>query len=68
MPSNLCLRPTDRLCYACAPSCFSGITPRNPSILKLLRYTKFSENAGYGMDKIYSWERLTGEKVDIETN
>lgn len=42
--------------------------PRNPTILKLFRYTKISDNAGYGMDKIYSWERLTGEKVDIETN
>ena len=42
--------------------------PRNPSILKLFRYTKISDNAGYGMDKIYSWERLTGEKVEIETN
>ena len=42
--------------------------PRNPSILKLFRYTKASDNAGYGMDKIYSWERLTGEKVDIETS
>ncbi len=39
-----------------------------PSILKLFRYTKASDNAGYGMDKIYSWERLTGEKVDIETS
>ena len=41
---------------------------RNPTILKLFRYTKISDNAGYGMDKIYSCERLTGEKVDIETN
>ncbi len=43
-------------------------SPRNPTILKLFRYTKISDNAGYGMDKIYSWERLTGEKVDIETD
>jgi ATP-dependent DNA helicase RecG len=42
--------------------------PRNPSILKLFRYTKISDNAGYGMDKIYSWERLTGEKVEIVTD
>jgi len=42
--------------------------PRNPSILKLFRYTKISDNAGYGMDKIYSWERLTGEKVDVVTD
>ena len=43
-------------------------SPRNPTILKLFRYTKISDNAGYGMDKIYSWERLTGEKVEIETD
>jgi ATP-dependent DNA helicase RecG len=42
--------------------------PRNPSLLKLFRYTKISDNAGYGMDKIYSWERLTGEKVEIVTD
>lgn len=42
--------------------------PRNPTILKLFRYTKISDNAGYGMDKIYSWERLTGKNVDIETD
>lgn len=42
--------------------------PRNPTILKLFRYAKLSENAGYGIDKIYSWERLTGEKVEISTD
>ena len=42
--------------------------PRNPSLLKLFRYTKISDNAGYGMDKIYSWERLTGEKVEVMTD
>ena len=42
--------------------------PRNPSLLKLFRYTKISDNAGYGMDKIYSWERLTGEKVEVVTD
>lgn len=36
--------------------------------MKLFLYTKISDNAVHGMDKIYSWERLTGEKVDIETN
>lgn len=41
--------------------------PRNPTILKLFRYAKLSENAGYGIDDIYSWERLTGEKVEIST-
>lgn len=43
-------------------------SPRNPSILKLFRYAKLSENAGYGIDKIYSWERLTGEKVEFATD
>lgn len=42
--------------------------PRNPSLLKLFRYTKISDNAGYGMDKIYSWERLTGGKVEVMTD
>ena len=42
--------------------------PRNPTILKLFRYAKLSENAGYGIDKIYSWERLTGEKVEFATD
>lgn len=42
--------------------------PRNPTILKLFRYAKLSENAGYGINKIYSWERLTGEKVEFCTD
>lgn len=42
--------------------------PRNPTILKLFRYAKLSENAGYGINKIYSWERLTGEKVEFTTD
>lgn len=43
-------------------------TPRNPVILKLFRYAKLSENAGYGIDKIYSWERLTGERVEFTSD
>lgn len=43
-------------------------SPRNPTILKLFRYAKLSENAGYGIDKIYSWERLTGEKVEFTSD
>lgn len=43
-------------------------SPRNPTILKLFRYAKLSENAGYGIDKIYSWERLTGEKVEFASD
>ncbi len=43
-------------------------SPRNPTILKLFRFAKLSENAGYGIDKIYSWERLTGEKVEFASD
>ena len=43
-------------------------SPRNPIILKLFRFAKLSENAGYGIDKIYSWERLTGEKVEFASD
>ncbi|MBQ3711492.1 MAG: putative DNA binding domain-containing protein [Bacteroidales bacterium] len=43
-------------------------SPRNPNILKLFRYAKLSENAGYGINKIYSWERYTGEKVEFATD
>lgn len=38
------------------------------TIRKLFRYAKLSENAGYGIDKIYSWERLTGEKVEFASD
>jgi len=45
--------------------------PRNPGIIKLFRYAKLGENAGYGIDKMLKWESLTGEKVvfsgDIES-
>lgn len=37
--------------------------PRNPSIIRLFRHPKLSENAGYGIDKISDWKRLTGKSV-----
>ena len=37
--------------------------PRNPSIIKFFRYPKLAENAGYGIEKILHWERLTGKPV-----
>ncbi|MDD6141517.1 MAG: ATP-binding protein, partial [Bacteroidales bacterium] len=37
--------------------------PRNPSIIKFFRYPKLAENAGYGIEKIFRWERLTGKPV-----
>ena len=42
--------------------------PRNPNIIKLFRYAKLSENAGYGIDKILKWELLTGQKVNFATD
>ena len=42
--------------------------PRNPSIIKFFRYAKLSENAGYGIDKMIGWERLTGKDVMFETD
>lgn len=42
--------------------------PRNPSIIKLFRHPKLSENAGYGIDKILSWKKLTGKAVTFESD
>lgn len=42
--------------------------PRNPTLIKLFRYAKLSENAGYGIDKMLSWERLTRKKVKFESD
>ena len=38
--------------------------PRNPNIIKFFRYAKLGENAGYGIDKMLAWERLTKETLD----
>lgn len=42
--------------------------PRNPSIIRLFRHPKLSENAGYGIDKILGWEKLTGKAVTLESD
>lgn len=42
--------------------------PRNPSIIRLFRHPKLSENAGYGIDKISGWEKLTGMAVTFESD
>lgn len=40
---------------------------RNPTIAKLFRYVGIAENAGYGMNKLATWEALTGTKPTIES-
>ena len=35
---------------------------RNPTIAKLFRFVGIAENAGYGMNKLASWETLTGTR------
>ncbi len=42
--------------------------PRNPSIIRLFRHPKLSENAGYGIDKILGWKNLTGKTVTFESD
>ena len=43
--------------------------PRNPSIIKLFRHPRLSENAGYGIDKILiRWKELTGKDVIFESD
>ena len=37
--------------------------PRNPTIAKLFRFAKLAENVGFGIDKLKSWEQLTGNDV-----
>ena len=42
--------------------------PRNPSIIRLFRHPKLSENAGYGIYKILGWEKLTGKPVTFDSD
>ena len=42
--------------------------PRNPSIIKFFRYAKLGENAGYGIDKMLAWEKLTKGKVEFTSD
>ena len=41
---------------------------RNPTIAKLFRFVGIAENAGYGMNKLASWETLTGTCPTIESD
>jgi ATP-dependent DNA helicase RecG len=40
--------------------------PRNPTIAKLFRFANLAENAGLGIDKLKSWEQLTGKSFSIQ--
>lgn len=42
--------------------------PRNPNIISLFRFARQGENAGYGIDKIMRWTKLTGLEVDFESD
>lgn len=41
---------------------------RNPTIAKLFRFVGIAENVGYGMNKLVSWESLTGTRPTIESD
>lgn len=42
--------------------------PRNPELIKLFRFAKLSENAGYGIDKMLTWEKLTQNSVEFTSD
>lgn len=42
--------------------------PRNPNLIKFFRYAKLGENAGYGIDKMLVWEKLTKGKVEFASD
>lgn len=42
--------------------------PRNPSLIRFFRYAKLGENAGFGIDKMLAWEKLTGKNVDFKSD
>ena len=42
--------------------------PRNPNLIKFFRYAKLGENAGYGIDKMLVWEKLTKGKVEFNSD
>lgn len=42
--------------------------PRNPNLIKFFRYAKLGENAGYGIDKMLVWEKLTKGKVEFTSS
>ena len=40
---------------------------RNPTIAKLFRLAKLAENIGFGIEKLLSWQQLTGQKTVIRS-
>ena len=42
--------------------------PRNPNLIKFFRYAKLGENAGYGIDKMLVWEKLTKGRVEFASD
>lgn len=42
--------------------------PRNPTIIRLFRHAKISDNGGYGIDKMLLWKELTGKNVLFKTD
>lgn len=42
--------------------------PRNPNLIKFFRYVKLGENAGYGIDKMLVWEKLTKGRVGFASD
>ena len=42
--------------------------PRNPNLIKFFRYAKLGENAGYGIDKMLRWEKITMGKVEFASD
>lgn len=41
--------------------------PRNPILIKLFRFAKLGENAGYGIRRMKKWTALTGGNVDFKS-
>ncbi len=42
--------------------------PRNPLLAKLFRLVHLSENLGYGLHKLKTWQKVTGMPMYIETS
>lgn len=42
--------------------------PRNPTIIRLFRHAKLSENGGYGIDKMLEWKQQTGMEVIFKSD
>lgn len=41
--------------------------PRNPILIKMFRFAKLGENAGYGIRRMKKWTALTGGNVDFKS-